>query len=747
MKRIKIVGVWMAALAVGGAAMAAASYADVPDSEGFGSLPATPFSTPAPAPPVSAGGLVAKELAVLTDQGIPPARAEEALNVQSKVAQADLPGALQVAMGGAYAGVWFDNSAARLYVGAASPADGRTAEGVVAAAGLSDHVTIAPVRSTMAQLLAAQERWNRKLANLFARELVATAIEPQRNAVSVTLSSSVRALERAALEREAAASEVNVFITVAASPTVGLTQDAKECNNFEKENANCEPSITAGVEIWSKIKCAKVANQVGARFFKTQKECEEKKVAGGEGEWERLKKAGENPVECTGGPQAIPVAAKKERVLLTAGHCIEGGGELGIEWFASKRNLEEPLIGKAIAFKNGGAEGAKIGDFGDIKIEAGGGWQTGIAATPVLAVTAEWGRAEETRYKVKGERVPAAKNMDCHEGAVSGEKCGEVTALNVKITAEGKTAEGLVEDTAARAGGDSGGPWLFVPTEGNPNHEAMMEGTHVGVKGSTGNSVFEPLKQPVAGAAKGSLEVLELELLTTANEEIKEEKETEKGGGGGGGSGVWEQCSEGGSATKYAEHQCVKAEGSGKWAWKENTSTEEVRIKGSLKLTDTKVPIVGKVSVECSGETTGSVGPGKYGRITKVETSAAQCRKIENCEEIKEIEARNLPWQTEIFSTEGKVVQKLTGTGSGEPGWKITCKVLGITESDECLTESEKPESILLENKLTGSTELLVLATFQHARKAKCSVGGAGAGETSGSVAILKANGWGLRVS
>jgi hypothetical protein len=212
-------------------------------------------------------------------------------------------------------------------------------------------------------------------------------------------------------------------------------------------------------------------------------------------------------------------------------------------------------------------------------------------------------------------------------------------------------------------------------------------------------------------------------------------------------SASWEQCTKGTSAsTKWTTHSCTTASGSGEWQWREVSTTEEVRLKGSLKLTDTKVPIIGKVSVECFGESTGAVGPGSHGRITKVEISAAHCRNVENCEEIKEPEARDLPWQAESYQTEGKVFQKLTGAGSGEPGWKVTCKVLGISKSDECLTESSKPESTLLENKST-SGELLVLATLQHARKAKCSVGGAEAGEVSGSLAVLQANGSGLRVS
>jgi hypothetical protein len=215
---------------------------------------------------------------------------------------------------------------------------------------------------------------------------------------------------------------------------------------------------------------------------------------------------------------------------------------------------------------------------------------------------------------------------------------------------------------------------------------------------------------------------------------------------------VWEHCTKGAVSglTKWENHNCstISSEPSkNEWQWKEVNNTEEVRLKGSLRLKDTKT-LAGTSEVECSGEGVGSVGPANHDRITEIKTSAAQCRAIKVCENVEEAEARNLPWQTEVFETENKVLDKILSTGNGEPGWKVTCKapILGKT-TDECLQEGAANfESILLENKATG-TELLVLATFQHLRKAKCSQGGKESGEVTGSLAILQANGWGLRVS
>ncbi len=224
---------------------------------------------------------------------------------------------------------------------------------------------------------------------------------------------------------------------------------------------------------------------------------------------------------------------------------------------------------------------------------------------------------------------------------------------------------------------------------------------------------------------------------------------------------VWEQCSEGGSATKYSEHQCVKAEGGGKWQWNEISNSEEVRIKGSLRLTSTNVPIVKKVVIECSGESVGFVGPGIHGRITEVKTTPAQCKNIENCEKVEKIEAVHLPWQTENTTVGTSVVALLKSVKpekGNEPGWAATCKVLGNVESNVCESEVGLPESLLLSNKetLNGSTkELLVLATFQQLRKAACTLGGKEtkeAGSVSGSLSILKLpvgteGPWGLRVA
>jgi hypothetical protein len=207
----------------------------------------------------------------------------------------------------------------------------------------------------------------------------------------------------------------------------------------------------------------------------------------------------------------------------------------------------------------------------------------------------------------------------------------------------------------------------------------------------------------------------------------------------------WEQCASGAAGSKWETNQCTKVGGTNNFGWQEVTGTEEVKVKGTLKLLDTKT-LAGVSEVECTGESKGAVGPGKFGRISSVSVEAKNCRAIKVCEKVEAIEARNLPWQLEAYNTEGKKLSKLTAAGSGEPGWKVTCKTILGTKSDECIAEVNEPESLLLENRTTNG-ELLVLDTFQALRKAKCTEGGAKSGEVKGSVGVLKTSGAALRIA
>jgi hypothetical protein len=163
--------------------------------------------------------------------------------------------------------------------------------------------------------------------------------------------------------------------------------------------------------------------------------------------------------------------------------------------------------------------------------------------------------------------------------------------------------------------------------------------------------------------------------------------------------------------------------------WSEIKGTEKVIDAGTLKLTDTKGGLTGGVvTVECSGTSTGTVGPGKYDRITTI-TVANPCRNITGCVGTIKAEARNLPWQTELFETEGKVRDSVVSEVAGKfPGWKVEC-----TLSDTC----EGNTTTAIVNNTSNNT---VEAVFDaKSAVVTCSRGGAGTGKVEGTN-IIKEN-------
>ncbi|MFI5009166.1 MAG: S1 family peptidase [Solirubrobacterales bacterium] len=426
----------------------------------LGSMPApAALASPLyPAPYVSP--LLAAETEALTRQGISTERANQAIQVQSEIAQTELIPKIETALGSSYAGVWFEPTTAQLHVGIVSPAAGRTAEQVAANAHLSSQVVETPVASTWAQLSSTEARWSARLAALPGPMKVALA--PQSNAVVVTLSTELAATQRSALEREASLSPVGVRISTVPPQQLEIKADRQgKCKSFTKGTAYCERPIASGVNILDP-----------------------------------------NNAACTAGPLAIGRGGEQNKTfVLTAGHCIDAKGE---EWFARTPGEAKGKLGNAIEFVAGNG---RIGDYGDIQVEQPGFWAQ-AGATPVFALTAEWKLTNDstTSYPIRGERASEVGFTNCHEGQTTGQTCGQVKALQVKVTYDkGLKIAGLVEDKgASRDEGDSGGPWLFIES----NNEVLMEGIHSGGTGTT--SFYTPVQT--------ALNALNLELLTSANE-------------------------------------------------------------------------------------------------------------------------------------------------------------------------------------------------------------------------------------
>ncbi len=170
--------------------------------------------------------------------------------------------------------------------------------------------------------------------------------------------------------------------------------------------------------------------------------------------------------------------------------------------------------------------------------------------------------------------------------------------------------------------------------------------------------------------------------------------------------------------------------------------TEKVMGSGTLRLFDTKTAL-GSSEVECSGTTTGTIGPGKFDRVESIHISSCIQKKV--CENVETVIPQNLPWQTELTEKSGKVRDTIKEV-SGEPGWSVTCKapIVGKT-TDKCLTEAGKEGSTTATNETVHG---YVLGEFGPTSKAECTEGGKESGEVGGIITTLsEPTGKAIRVS
>ncbi len=406
--------------------------------------------------------------------------------VEAEIAQTGVVGKLEDNLGSAFGGVWFEPSAAQLHVGVTSPASRREAEAVAARIGFAAQLTKTSVRSSWAELEAAQERWNERLVDLFASGDVTTAVAPSRNSVLVDLSPSVSSDRRAALESEAAADDVDVSISVKPASQFESVPSGN-CNAFKFKEAHCNPTFVSGVSIKGE-------------------------EAGKEG-------------YCTAGPVIIrqdrtTPAKATETFVLTAGHCIKYQGGNGKKWTAFNQSFEAKEIGKSVEHLMPPPAGEGTGlDVGVIKDESN--YWASAGDPPATADRAEWSATKETEPEdvLKGED-PVEEMTVCISGQRSGVQCGTVinpkTTLNVGFTPpEVRTVKDIaaVKMESGTVGvGDSGGPW-FVQAQREVLLGTMVsylpekEGSEVGT-----TAYFQLLSSSFANLPT------RFELLTTKNE-------------------------------------------------------------------------------------------------------------------------------------------------------------------------------------------------------------------------------------
>ena len=406
-------------------------------------------------------------------------RSAPAREAEAAIARTNLAGRIEAALGRDFAGIWFEPVTGRMHVGVTSTESRRRSEVAAERVGLAEIVVETPVRSTWAQLEAAQERWSHHLGDLLDRVEFSTSLGPDTNSVQIELGSAVPRSTRAAVEREATSDRVDVLVSTARQPRLLITTHAR-CKAFKTIMADCNPTIVSGVT----IDPTGISNT------------------------------------CTAGPVAIPTdrttkAKATETYLLTAGHCIKNYGGVGKEWNAAS-NEKVPIhaeIGKAVALLHGGTSASDLG-----VIEVTTKFWAEAKDPPVSPKIAEWKAAEETNpFAVVKLTPPVKTTQACYSGQASGTGCGEIVETGLtRLTESGATVEKLVKvklDTGVKAiPGDSGAPWFSKSAPGS------VQGIHIGGETNKAGESFAFFQPLGFSLEKLSQEEMSLELLTTKNE-------------------------------------------------------------------------------------------------------------------------------------------------------------------------------------------------------------------------------------
>lgn len=356
-----------------------------------------------------------------------PERSTQAAEVEARIAEVDLRRRLEIAMGGQFAGVWFDALMAKVHVGTASPVGRNSAEAVAAQTGLADLVVLTPVRSTWAQLEGTQREWGRRLADLFERAEVQTSLSPDLNSVQVELGSLVPRARRDALDRVAATGDVRVSIIAAERAHLGA-EPITRCAKFSSKSSHCDPTIVGGVTI----------------------------VGGNSG--------------CTAGPAVTlkdrtKAADATDTFVLTAGHCVNSAGGIGEKWYAyDKSGTKKEELGIGLSFIDAAT------DIGVIEMTTKF-WARANDPIPVDPAVAAWDTGKESNPTVvKAAGSPIKGTKSCFSGQRSGTSCGTIVEEHLVKTVEGVKRENVFElklEGGGKVGkGDSGSP---VFTEATPS--------------------------------------------------------------------------------------------------------------------------------------------------------------------------------------------------------------------------------------------------------------------------------------
>jgi hypothetical protein len=170
----------------------------------------------------------------------------------------------------------------------------------------------------------------------------------------------------------------------------------------------------------------------------------------------------------------------------------------------------------------------------------------------------------------------------------------------------------------------------------------------------------------------------------------------------------------------------------------------------TIRLEDTGA-IGGSSAIRCSGPGLVSevtLESGGRGKITKAEIGnpKTECERVEGgckADEIEKAEAVNMPWETEVFETEKKLLTYISSSFATEkePGWVFECNTLLGKQVDTCVSPSRKLlELALLENRIIkngGVEELLIYSAARKSNSQHCSQSGSNTGHIEAYGAIL----------
>jgi hypothetical protein len=188
---------------------------------------------------------------------------------------------------------------------------------------------------------------------------------------------------------------------------------------------------------------------------------------------------------------------------------------------------------------------------------------------------------------------------------------------------------------------------------------------------------------------------------------------------------------------------------------------------GEILLEDTKVPLVGKVTILCSGSGIGWIGPNSLAWVsealllsgiaissTPLSGQADECSPQTGCESNSTVLLWpvHLGYENEVVLMEEAgssffVVLTYGHSGGGSPGWEVSnCLILGVSEVDEC-TAAES----VIELRLEGVTLLAVgsaaITELAGVSLGACTQGGPGSGVLEGEGVISLPQGGELSAS